>query len=114
MIFHRVIQKKDPTCEIHTVKNGREGIDFLASDEWQADIIFLDLFMPETDGWYFLEHFEGLGLSYTPVLLVVSSSINPKDIENCKGYPFVSDYLSKPFLPAVFEKSLAIYHEQKM
>ncbi|MFP4092465.1 MAG: response regulator [Cyclobacteriaceae bacterium] len=111
-IFSRVIEKKDPTIEVNTVCNGREGLEYLANEKSPPDLIFLDLFMPETDGWYFLEHYQDLKLEKLPVLLVVSSSINPRDKQMSTDYPFVSAYLTKPFLPQVFEEALEIYRRE--
>jgi len=87
------------------VYNGLEAIDFfrkLDSGELPMDsfpeIIFLDLNMPMMDGWAFVEafksdfaHFEG-----KTKIFILSSSINPADIERAKNERNVVDFLAKP------------------
>jgi len=60
--------------------------------------LFLDLNMPTMTGWEFLEKFKSFA---EPVkmqfdIYILSSSINPKDIERAKGNPDVVDFIEKP------------------
>jgi CheY-like chemotaxis protein len=60
--------------------------------------IFLDLNMPQMDGWHFIEELEKLKFdSNTQIkLFVLSSSVNPNDMMKAKQNSAVTDYLSKP------------------
>jgi CheY-like chemotaxis protein len=60
------------------------------------DIIFLDINMPKMDGWHFLEEFQKIPLPKNVRIFVVSSSINPEDVERAKKIPIVSKYIVKP------------------
>lgn len=58
------------------------------------DLILLDLNMPGMNGWQFLDEY--LKLPHKTVLYVVSSSIDPVEIQKAKSYPCVADYITKP------------------
>jgi CheY-like chemotaxis protein len=61
-------------------------------------LIFLDINMPIMDGWDFLDNFKQFSneLKYNFKIFVLSSSINPDDIEKAKNNSFVTDYCLKP------------------
>ena len=86
-------------CEdIQIYNNGKEAVDILkdmnASDS--PEIIFLDINMPVMNGWGFLDSFHSLSLPTGTRVYVVSSTIDPAEIEKAKGYPFVTDFIEKP------------------
>lgn len=105
MLYKMVIKKADFAKEIATAQNGEEALTYLDSlqnEETSAvefpKLIFLDLNMPVMGGWEFLDHFiqsEYAAFKDTKVI-VLSSTIDPKDIEKSKTYPMVIDFLSKP------------------
>ena len=70
-------------------KNGGENF---------PDVIFLDINMPTKDGWEFLEEFEELPKEYINKCRVymLTSSIDPFDIEKSKTYKTVKAFFSKP------------------
>ncbi len=64
------------------------------------DVIFLDINMPIMDGWEFLEEFVRLkpDIGKEIVIYMVSSSIDPSDLDRAKAITEVSDYLIKPII----------------
>ena len=64
------------------------------------------------DGWKFLSEFTKIKspLKNKTTLYVVSSSINPEDIEKSKTFSKVTDYLIKPINLNEFE---AIFYAQR-
>jgi len=60
------------------------------------DVIFLDVRMPQMDGWQFLESLEDLELDKKVVIHMVSSSISPEDTEKARQNKLVKDYIVKP------------------
>lgn len=88
-------------CEsILIFHNGKEAYDKLSAiiknGENIPDLILLDLNMPIWDGWRFLDEFIKIPIEKVITIFVVSSSIDPEDIEKAKTYEAVSNYVVKP------------------
>jgi CheY-like chemotaxis protein len=68
-------------------------------------VIFLDINMPMMDGFQFLEEFEKIASpNHGPVKIVMlTTSINPIDIEKANKGKFVSQFLNKPLTQAHLE-----------
>jgi CheY-like chemotaxis protein len=64
-------------------------------------IVFLDVNMPAMDGWDFLEQLVDLPemVFENCRIVMLSSSIDPSDIERSKMYKMVFDFISKPLTP---------------
>jgi CheY-like chemotaxis protein len=62
------------------------------------EIIFLDIRMPEMDGFGFLENFEKFNREHKEScsIFMLSSSQNLDDITRAKENPYVKEYLQKP------------------
>lgn len=93
-------------CETVLVfQNGQDAIDGLkeitASGEKLPSFIFLDLNMPIMNGWEFLEDFVKIPNHNRDkvTIHIISSSINPRDLERIKDYKVVNNYILKPISP---------------
>jgi CheY-like chemotaxis protein len=102
-----VLSKSDFATQIITAANGEIAIQYLERPEVIEEnsnskkplVILLDLNMPVMDGWEFLEQFSTKQYieSYKDVkVILLSSSIDPNDIERSKEFPMVSAFLPKP------------------
>jgi CheY-like chemotaxis protein len=114
MLCKKVIGKTLFSNEIITAQNGEQALHYFdaikKSDTDKAlqklpQLIFLDLNMPVMGGWEFLECFSSSDYSDfdTIKVVVLSSTIDPEDLEKAKKYPMVIDFLSKPITIAMLD-----------
>ena len=100
--FTRGLKSNKVAKKILVFSDGEEAIDFMmdnvANTEALPDVIFLDINMPVMDGWEFLEEFVKLKTKVQKKITIymVSSSVDPADVERAKAISDVSDYLIKP------------------
>jgi CheY-like chemotaxis protein len=100
--INKLIVKKDLHCQaVQTFVNGQLAFDqsVAAAQTGQQlpDWMLLDLNMPIMDGWEFLDAFGTLPLEQQQVcVFILTSSINPEDIEKATLYQEVRGYFSKP------------------
>ena len=74
--------------------------------DW-PDFIFLDINMPQKNGYDFIEEFEQINSEFSlPRIYFVSSSINPRDLERAKELKIIHGFKSK-FLEKGFIESLS-------
>jgi response regulator of citrate/malate metabolism len=101
-ITHIMMEEYSPVKEVVSSMDGKATLDYLIENkenkENLPDYIFLDLTMPEYDGWAFLNAYKKVYNSFKKAIRVyiVSSSIDPNDIERSKKYSFVDSYIIKP------------------
>ncbi len=97
-----VIEESQLVERIKIFSNGKAAIDFLTSTHDQPEelpeIILLDLNMPILDGWGFLEEYllPKPRIGKKILICIVSSSIDPEDVEKARTISEVTDCVLKP------------------
>ena len=73
-------------------------MDNKACSEKIPDILFLDVNMPIMDGWMFIEEYARIKkeIIKKTAIFMLSSSVNPIDIERAGKIAEISDYIIKP------------------
>lgn len=108
----RAIKSVAAVKRILVFNDGEEANIFLKDNmknrEILPDIIFLDINMPYMDGWQFMEEFVKLKPSLSKVITIymVSSSVQPSDVERAKKISDISDYIVKPINKETFQELL--------
>jgi CheY-like chemotaxis protein len=88
--------------ELSVFQNGQDAMDYFESNSQHTEhlpsIIFLDLNMPVMNGWEFLDAFLNIpGISSREIsIYIMSSSVDPRDLERIQAHPYIKNYILKP------------------
>lgn len=114
--FHeRVIRKNDSANIVIAKESGSAALDYLKnkSDHPDAhpDLIFLDLNMPEMNGWNFLDRYNQLDEAYQSkiVVIMLTTSDNPDDIQKGKSLTQLAGFKTKPLTPEMLNELIDQY-----
>ncbi len=100
------------TNNIITFQSAREALDYLCQYENEPDklpsLILLDIQMPEINGFQFLELFKNIPADTQEgvKIIMLSSTLDPVDIERANAEPHVLDILKKPLDPVMLKMLL--------
>jgi CheY-like chemotaxis protein len=96
---------------VHT--SGKSALEFISNIQALGpegkklipEVIFLDINMPILDGFQFVNEFEKLSAAAgsKSKIYILTSSINPADIEKSKRLSAVTGYFSKPLTKEILE-----------
>ncbi len=106
LINQKMIEAANICENIFTHSGARSAIEFLKNLEKIAktvpdimpEVIFLDIDMPLMDGFQFLDQFDKLTAETKRwcQIVMLTSSINPQDMNKAKNYVYVKKYINKP------------------
>lgn len=92
-ISQKVCEFALPHIPIKTFENVDSAIMYLRSSKPCKRIIFLDLYMPDKNGWDFLLQYEP---TWNENVYLLTTSEDAGDIAKSKQFASVTDYLIKP------------------
>ncbi|HXI00149.1 MAG TPA: response regulator [Sphingobacteriaceae bacterium] len=102
-----MIEKHNLFDSYKSYTEAQQALNFLQESKDDPDVlpdvILLDLNMPVTDGWDFLDAFEKFykSLKKEIRIYIVTSSVDEKDKLRSQSYSTVSGFISKPLSPDV-------------
>lgn len=82
--------------EVEQAYDGKEALELIERTDKQPDLIILDINMPVMNGHEFLEAYD-TSSNCGAVIVMLTSSEQPKDRELTEKYSCVSNYCIKPF-----------------
>ncbi|MBA9079159.1 response regulator [Rufibacter quisquiliarum] len=100
-IAKSIFKRQHVANQVFTAHNGLEAIKLMRSACTPAsgivcpDLILVDIHMPVMDGFTFLEALQVLKLPSTPVIALLTTSQNVKDVKRAKNFQ-VDAFLNKP------------------
>jgi len=100
--FLNISNISDNVFSFLSARNALQYIeDNIQEPENLPNLILLDIKMPDINGFQFLEHFKKLQprLKKDIKIVMLSSSIDPKDLSRAKSSEHVFDILKKPLNP---------------
>lgn len=99
-IQRRFLEVYNFSAELLLYKSAEEALGWLKNINGEAapDIIFLDLNMPEIDGFSFLRNFKDLPekIKHKSKIVVLTSSNSSKDREQAFSFKNVIQFITKP------------------
>jgi two-component system, NarL family, nitrate/nitrite response regulator NarL len=99
-IQRRFLEVYNFSSELLLYKSAEEALGWLKNINGEAapDIIFLDLNMPEVDGFSFLRNFKDLPekIKHKSKIVVLTSSNSSKDREQAFSFKNVIQFITKP------------------
>ncbi len=94
---------------IISVFDGQQALNYLNEHEGNdfPDLILLDINMPLMNGWEFLEEYERMDFfKKPPLIIMLTTSVNPDDEEKSKKYKSISGFMHKPLQADELDKVL--------
>lgn len=99
-IHKRFLEVSEFSKELVMYRAADEAFNWLKAITTQEapDLIFLDLNMPESDGFSFLKNFDTLshGIVEKSKIVVLSSSESSQDRDYAFSFPYVIHFIPKP------------------
>ncbi len=97
----RKLKQINTSKTVRVLDNGKEALDelkhlFFTERTKLPDLILLDINMPHMDGWQFLKELENMPCKVDITVYLITSSVDPSDIEKARVSRLVSGYLNKP------------------
>lgn len=122
--FHRrAIEKANAVESIDICVDGSDALDYLQNlGKYQTrghkyprpDLIFLDINMPRTNGWEFLDQYAKLDERFIggPIVVMLTTSLNPVDRVRAGGSKLVREFMTKPLKQETFQGILQKHFPQ--
>lgn len=111
-INKRILKASYPDAEILIASNGLEALDLINQQRSEApfNAIFVDISMPEMDGWGFIDEVtnEQYSFLHSSCFFMLTSSVFDDDLMKAKSKPLIKRFYSKPLDPAKVDEIVSL------
>jgi CheY-like chemotaxis protein len=105
-VTRKILESGNYADNIIVVQSPHDALDALRSGSVKPDAIFLDIRMPMMSGFEFLQEYETLELDNKELtkIFMLSSSLDPIDMNNSKSNKYVARFVHKPLTREAIEE----------
>lgn len=105
-VTRKILETANFADNIIVIQSAQDAINALRDGSVKPDAIFLDIRMPMMSGFEFLQEYEALDLDNKDVvkIFMLSSSLNPTDMNNSKSNKYVARFVHKPLTLQALEE----------
>lgn len=98
MINRKIIENGFFAKKVIVKESAEEALEELKSGQYEPDVIFLDVRMPQMNAFEFLKEYEKLKLdtNRAPMIYILTSSLDPFDHRKVMESRYVTQFLYKP------------------
>lgn len=103
MMYKRIVDRSGLVGELLQFIDPQEALDCLFDTTiGMPSLVLLDINMPKIDGFEFLEIVSSeLGERMCPVIVMLTTSLDPRDEERARRFQIVRDFQNKPLTEAL-------------
>ncbi len=93
-----VIERSKYDQPVETFQNPQEAINSIQNEHAESAelLIFVDINMPELDGWQVVKRLEEIGIVKQNVIVMLTSSIDPSDEQRALSCSGIHSFRTKP------------------
>ncbi len=116
LIQKRLIMRSELARAIHTFQNCEDFFSFVQTAQFSpaGAVFMLDINMPQISGWDCITVIESANLQIPFEIFIVTSSVDPADLEKAAAYQSVNAVICKPVeIDALFNQS-SLLHQEKV
>lgn len=105
MMYKRIVDRSGLVGKLLQFTDPQKALDCLLDSSFEMpSLVLLDINMPKIDGFEFLEIVtEELGERMCPVIVMLTTSLDPTDEERARRHEVVRDFHNKPLTAALLE-----------
>lgn len=103
MMYKRIVNRSSLVDKLIQFTDPEEALDCLFDESIEMpSLVLLDINMPKIDGFEFLEIVSrDLGERMCPVIVMLTTSLDPRDEDRARQHEIVRDFHNKPLTEAL-------------